>query len=130
MNIEWNECEVTGIPRIDADHRMVLALVNELTVAIRVNSPAEVMNATFDTLIRRVDEHFREEEAEFAALPQARADGHTAEHLAVAALTRDLKAAWQGGGAATLDDLALKRFARAWLRHIHTADLELAAALK
>ena len=129
MIVEWEECEVTGIARVDADNRMVVALVNELEVALAVDSPAEVMAATFDALIRQVDEHFGREEAAFAGLAAMRADGHAAEHRAIAALTRELKAAWRAGGPGALDDQALRRFARAWLHHIHTADLELAAAL-
>lgn len=130
MIVDWEECEITGIARVDSDHRMVVALVNELGVALSVDSPAEVMAATFDALIRQVDEHFHREEADFSGLATARAESHRTEHRAIAALPRQLKAAWLAGGPAALDDLALRRFARAWLRHIHTADLELAATLK
>ena len=130
MIADWEECELTGITAIDSDHRMVLAVVNELEVAIGVDSPAEVMATTFDALIRRVEDHFRREEAEFAGLAVAQLDRHGAEHRAIAARTHQIKATWLAGGVTALDNQALRRFAWAWLRHIHTADLELAAALK
>ena len=126
MIVEWQDCKETGIAAIDSDHRMVIDIVNELEVAVGVKSPAEVMAATLDALTRRVDDHFRREEAEFADFDSRKVERHCAEHREISSLAQGLSSAWQIAPD-SLDRTALRLFAGRWLHHIHTSDLDLMA---
>jgi hemerythrin len=62
MSIQWREEFATGVPEIDAQHRRLFDMVNDLEVRLhRGDSPAK-MTDLLDGLARYASEHFAFEE--------------------------------------------------------------------
>ncbi len=60
--LEWTHSLNTGIEVIDADHKQLLSLINQLSAAIESQQPAQTITEIFDRLEGYVGEHFGREE--------------------------------------------------------------------
>lgn len=75
--ITWTPDMSVGVPELDDDHRIIVALINQLAAAQNVDD-AGVVEAVLDRLALYVDEHFlREEEyMESVGFPGLQAHRH------------------------------------------------------
>ena len=106
----WDERLSTGDAAIDAEHRQVLALLNELDVAFTVTAPSEVVQKALEALVRAIDHHF----------DRNRSSGgcRIGEHAALASKARRLLADWRNGSLQAINRRALMNLGRCWLDHM------------
>ncbi|MDO8608471.1 MAG: hypothetical protein Q7R40_18220 [Phaeospirillum sp.] len=108
MIVIWDKRLSTGDAAIDAEHRLVFDLLNELDVACAVTAPAVVVQKTLEALARTVDRHFgRNGPSE-----------HMGGHAALASKVHRLLADWQGGIIQEIDRRTLMNLGRCWIDHM------------
>ena len=59
----WKDAYSVRIPEIDAQHKILIRLINELHAAMLCGQAAGAMAGIMDELVRYTDIHFRHEEA-------------------------------------------------------------------
>ncbi|MBS1209630.1 MAG: bacteriohemerythrin [Proteobacteria bacterium] len=125
----WSDDLATGDPRIDADHKHLIDLVNALYDAMKSGKGNDVLKKTLDELIQYTSSHFRREELLMQQIRYPDADSHKAEHVKLVAEVLDLQSRFESG-AATLS-VSVFNFLADWLRtHIKGRDVYLGKALK
>lgn len=129
MIIQWKNEYSCGHSGIDADHRMVIDLLNEMDVAISVLAPPEVITTALQTLDRRVVDHFSREEARFSVLSPEDAHHHSIIHQEIRNRIHTMLEDWESGSGALINHKELKFLADFWVAHITNGDAKLAAAL-
>ena len=129
MLIQWKKEFSCGHAGIDADHRMVIDLLNEMNVALMVLAPPEVITTALRTLDRRVDDHFCREEAHFNVLSAEDAQHHTTDHQEMRNRIRTMIGDWESGTGALVNQGELQFLADYWVTHITKSDVKLTAAL-
>lgn len=81
----WNAAFETGIDLVDAHHRRLVELINQLATLVEAVEPAtpSALQAVFDELIEYADYHFSEEQRLMAAahLDPRHMEAHQAKHL-------------------------------------------------
>lgn len=102
----WDAHLSVGDPLLDAEHRRVVALLNELGVALAVGAPALVVEKALETLVRTIDTHF------------ARDERMVGEHVALSASAHRLLEEWRHGRREVLDRRALVGLAGRWIAHM------------
>jgi hemerythrin len=87
---EWNDSWSTGVPELDAQHRELYRLANDLTASVHRGEGTRVIEKTVDSLLEYAASHFRREEACMdqyrcpAALQNRKAHAAVTERLLVA----------------------------------------------
>ena len=119
MIVQWRDQFAHGRPTIDADHRMVVDMLNELDMAIAVASPPEVVGCALDVLAQRIADHFRREEADLPACDGAQVHARVLDHEEILARVRRLRDEWRQGTRTVLDRGQLQALARWWVGHIN-----------
>ena len=121
---EWGEDMVIDRGPIDADHRKLVDLVNELHTATSQGRGRLVVGRLLEQLIRDTDEHLREEEQIMAQAGFPRLDGHKKGHDAFVSDLRDLQQKLRAGQVTVAAQLSA--VLRDWLSvHIRRNDKEL-----
>jgi hemerythrin len=114
---------LTGIKRIDVDHRMLVDIVN----ALHDERAPEKLQPILGALSSYAEEHFRREEdlMESSSFPEMLA--HIREHRKFSHLVGTLERAWRTD-AGSVDIKRTLRFLNTWLfQHIGVADKALTA---
>jgi hemerythrin-like metal-binding protein len=125
----WTEDLSTGHPLIDGDHRKLVAFVNALFEAMEVAQANDAMGKAMNDLVAYTQEHFGREETEMERVRYVASLAHKSEHARLMRQIVELKAILDSGG--RINTPAVADFLGEWLRkHIVTADLKLAVALK
>ncbi|CAA7612425.1 hypothetical protein [Magnetospirillum sp. SS-4] len=106
----WDNRLSSGNSIIDAEHRLVLDLLNELDVAFAVGAPDEVVERALDALVRGIGRHF--------ARDGQSPSGRVAEHAAIAACAHRLLHDWRAGTARAIDRRTLLNLSRRWIDHM------------
>lgn len=126
--VQWSDALSVGDVQIDADHRELFSLLEQLRLAVRAGQPEAMALGILSELVRSTEAHFRLEEQfmhriEFGELP-----AHKAEHYKLLAQVRELHTKLVQGDLVL--SLSVFQFLYGWLaRHIETRDKALAAAL-
>lgn len=126
---EWNENLRTGIETIDAQHKKLVALVNELHEAMRNRKGREVLGHVIEELRNYTGYHFSTEERAFERYGYPQAAEHKQRH---ADLVRQLEelAGRHERGEITLSISTLE-FLIEWVTtHIMKADMAYVPFLK
>ena len=105
----WDNRLAIGDTAIDAEHRMVLNLLNELHVAFTVRVPKVVVLRALETLTRTVDRHFARDGFR---------DTGISEHAAFSAMVHRLLADWRSGEIQEIDRRTLMNLANRWIDHM------------
>lgn len=122
--IKWDNTLELGHDAMDADHRQLVARVNQLADCIVNNRGKESYNALLDDLFAHTRAHFSMEEQLMAACSYPYAEEHRSEH---AKLVKDLLAHRAKFDASVQPSISLLFFFDQWLsRHILNSDKELA----
>jgi hemerythrin len=122
--IKWDDALELGHEAMDADHKRLVALVNQLAEGIVNHCGQGAYDALLDDLIAHTGAHFAMEERLMAGCSYPDADEHRAEH---ARLIKDVLDYKNGLEASAEPSVALLYFFDQWLtRHIFASDRELA----
>ncbi len=109
---------------VDADHRHLVDLVNQLHTATTQGQGRDVVGGILESLIAYTGEHLRREESQMAAVGFPRLEQHKKGHQAFVAQLDGLKARYDGGSITVAAQLS--NLLRDWLSlHIRRSDKEL-----
>lgn len=127
--IEWSEALSVGIESIDEQHKKLVAIINELHVAMLDHSAKPALSRIFGELVEYTTSHFGHEERLFAELGYPQEGAHVAEHHRLAGRVMELKRDFDAGNTAVT--LEVMRFLRQWLQdHIVGSDKKYGPFLK
>lgn len=119
--IRWSDQYSVNIPSIDAQHRVLVDLLNVLHDSVQSGSSQTHLGALLQGLLDYTWEHFSYEERLFTqhAVPQA--DEHVAEHRKLAGQVLVFRYEFQNGTANI--DVQLLDFLNKWLtEHVQGTD--------
>lgn len=94
--VSWDEAKQTGIPSIDAQHKRLFALVNELDTAICLQSGSAVVPRLLGDLLAYTREHFAHEEQLMSTYGFPGYEKHKGEHDRFVARVEQLRAELPG----------------------------------
>lgn len=119
--IEWTGALSVGVPSIDAQHRQLVDLLNDLDAAVAHGYTDEITRSMLDRLIRYANEHFGYEEELFARTGYPDAVAHVTEHALFRQHVEELdKRARRGEFVLGIE---VVRFLREWLLdHVQVTD--------
>jgi hemerythrin-like metal-binding protein len=127
--IEWNDSLVVGHPKIDEDHKRLVALVCRLYEAMQAGKGNAVCGQILGDLIAYTKTHFAMEEGLMAAAGYPKLAEHRAQHNQLVHDVMDFKARLDGGSTALT--IGLFKFLKDWLaNHIGASDKQLVEALR
>jgi len=78
--MEWNEKLSVGVASIDAEHKRLVGMLNELYDAMQARHSQEALGKVLDGLINYTASHFKHEETLFARTGYPAAAAHKKEH--------------------------------------------------
>lgn len=78
---EWSESFSVKIPSIDEQHKKLIELVNEFHQAIQEKKSDQIIEKTFNELVKFANYHFEYEEHLFQSYGYPDAQAHELEHL-------------------------------------------------
>jgi len=120
MIFEWSAEYEIGLPEIDAQHRGLVEMLNELYAAKQAGQGATAARSTIERLLQYTQEHF---EAEEWAMKRAHYPGYALHHKQHQILTRQVVDML--GAADALPAFELLNFLSDWLKqHIGHCDRE------
>ncbi|MDP1656496.1 MAG: bacteriohemerythrin [Hylemonella sp.] len=121
---EWADDLVIDHGPIDADHRHLVDLVNELHTATSEGRGREVVNKVLNELIGYTSAHLQREEARMAAVHFPNLAGHKIGHQHFVDSLNDLRQKYEAGSITVAAQLST--VLRDWLSlHIRRSDKEL-----
>ena len=117
----WNESLLTGHDAIDADHRQIVDLIDELRRYFLVEDPGESAIAIIDRLVTYTQIHFAREEGLMASCPDyANAESHKAGHRNFIDAMNKYVSIYEISGELSADMPAFLH--RWWVNHINGTD--------
>lgn len=90
LRLVWRPAYECGHEVLDREHKMLFGGVNDVLAAILSGRPAQETGALVETLIRDVEQHFRDEESAIEAAAYPGSAEHAAIHRALVARAIDL----------------------------------------
>ncbi|MCB1909408.1 MAG: hemerythrin family protein [Rhodocyclaceae bacterium] len=125
--IEWNASMATGHMEIDAQHTVLLAILNRLHEAIQAGEGEAITAPVIRELIEYTRYHFRSEEALMVHIPAEAALAHKSNHARLLQVVREFEAQCDRGD---IEPQELLDFLKDWLLvHITGTDKHLASLL-
>lgn len=88
--LEWTECMSVGVPELDADHKGLIKVINQLEASVKDPNRRDVVRQCLYALLRYAEIHFKREERVMAACDFPRVEHHKSEHQDFAERIRDL----------------------------------------
>jgi hemerythrin-like metal-binding protein len=117
----WNDTYNTGIKEIDAQHKKLVEILNQLFEAMGKGQAKEVLGKLLDQLIEYTVVHFATEEKLFKLYNYPESVAHKAEHAALTKTALDLQGKFKSGKA--MITLEVANFLKKWLgEHIMGSD--------
>ena len=77
----WDKKYETGLAKIDAQHRTMVDMLNELNAAKKTDQAPQVIEQTLNGLLQYTRIHFAEEETAMREVNYPDLDNHRQEHL-------------------------------------------------
>lgn len=122
--VDWTAHHALGLDEIDAQHRLLFELANDLWHQLVRRSARNEVLATLTMLERSALSHFATEETFMRVTAYAQAAAHMAEHQAFVERVAQEKSRLAAGHPLSLDLLS---FLKQWLNeHIQVADVDFA----
>lgn len=126
--IQWREALEVGHPMIDADHKVLVGMLNSLLEAVLDDRGNEILAQTLDGLVVYTRTHFAREEKEMRERNYPEMVAHVHEHAQFIREVAEFQVKFTAGD--TTLSLGLTKFLRVWLiDHILTVDKKLSAFL-
>ena len=117
----WKDTYNIGVQEIDAQHRRLFSLADELHTAMNSGKGKDVMATVFQNLINYTKTHFAAEERLMQRCNYPNYAAHKAQHDEMTRKVLQLQRDYQGGNA--LITIDVMQFLSAWLRqHIGDSD--------
>jgi hemerythrin len=129
--IVWNDDLVTGIAKIDEQHRILVNSINDANTRLTINSNAEMLEQISRDLLSYALYHFETEEElmheyNYAEANSEDADAHLRQHREFSAKVVEVREGIKAGNLISREDLLT--FLNGWLiNHILKTDKRLAA---
>lgn len=123
--IQWTPSFSVGNPVLDADHRKLIDILNQIYDAWITHSSTLELGRLFDELMDYTDHHFSREESKLAARDYEDLDRHHAAHERLRELVHAFRSRHLAGlkADALTEDMA--KFLKSWLMdHILEEDLK------
>jgi hemerythrin len=89
--IKWTDELSVGVESLDADHKILISLLNQLDDAVHGGEPRETVERVLDALVEYTDYHFRREEALMRAVSYPEYDAHVRTHSTLRAQVTDIR---------------------------------------
>ncbi|MCB1895580.1 MAG: hemerythrin family protein [Zoogloeaceae bacterium] len=125
--IEWNASMATGHMEIDAQHTVLVAILNRLHESIQAGEGEATTALVLRELIEYTRYHFRSEEALMVHVPSEVAQAHKGNHARLIQQVREFEAQCERG---EISPQELLDFLKDWLLlHITGTDKQLASSL-
>ena len=123
--VEWSDELSVGIDEIDAQHKVLVGLINEMHEAIEQRHGSEVVESILTRLAEYTRIHFAVEESLMRLLGYPDFEAHREEHRALIMQVNDLRRKVETGKTAI--GFELMHFLKLWLtKHIMESDQEYA----
>jgi len=120
--ITWTDKFSVGVEVLDADHRKLVGMLNDLYDSIAVGRGRDAIGRTLDGLIAYTKTHFEREEKLFAQTGYAAAEAHHKEHADLTMQVIAVQEKYRAGVTGTLS-LEVMNFLKNWLiNHIQGSD--------
>ena len=113
----WDQRLSVGDATLDAEHRQLINLLNEIDVALTVRAPREVIERALVTLADSIERHL--------LIGGVR----SGEHVALISKARRLLEDWRQGLSLSLDRRVLMNLAQRWIAHMGRAERPYASAV-
>jgi len=118
---EWSEDYSMKIPSIDAQHKKLVAMLNDLYAGMMSNASREAASATLEGLTEYTLTHFAYEEELFRQYGYEHSEQHEKEHRALVEAVVAFKQKFDAGEASI--NMELMNFLKDWLiKHILGSD--------
>lgn len=119
--MHWTDNYSVGVGSIDADHKKLVGMVNDLFDGVKEGHGIETVGRVLDGLIAYTVEHFNREEHYFAQTSYPDAAAHKAEHEDLKKQVLEIQAKLKAGNnTVTLETMG---FLKNWLiNHIQGTD--------
>ena len=127
--LKWGDNWLTGHTTIDADHKRLVELVNELSQAVVENRGRDVIGTVLQGLVDYTHQHFAREEVIWNEGNLPTLDQHKGVHAKLLAQVDDFAAKFKAGNQEVSDDLLA--FLRTWLiEHVFLTDKAAVAQIR
>jgi hemerythrin len=121
---EWKESFSVGCDIIDADHKILISLINQLDDAMETGQARDVVASVLNVLIEYTETHFGREEKLMEISGYPGIEAHKTEHARLTAQVRDIRDRFQRGERRVVDE-ELMSFLKTWLSgHILGIDMQ------
>lgn len=117
--LQWSEKMSVGIPELDADHKELIRVINQLAADANDADRLGAVRQSLFALLRYAEYHFAREEKVMTACRFHGIDEHKHEHRDFLSRIRDLNRRFDRDpeGSAQVVNEALLRFLQDWLNH-------------
>jgi hemerythrin-like metal-binding protein len=126
---KWSKAHSVYLPEIDAEHRAIYQLGDELHKAVLAGADSAVLQPILVNLRETTEQHFRHEERLMRAIHYTAFDWHKRQHDAVRKRAKAAARRVAGGDSAAAGELV--EFLSEWERgHMAVADRMMSARLR
>lgn len=127
--IKWTDNLSVEIPSIDAQHKELIKIINELYEAMSQGKGKDILGKTLDRLVTYTKTHFSTEESYFSKFNYPDKDSHIGKHKELVSKAIDLQSKFKSGN--LMITIEVMNFLKDWLsNHIQKIDKEYSSFLK
>lgn len=90
MFVQWTKDLEIGVPFVDADHKVLINLLNQVEACIVENEESTVLGSVLDALVEYTDYHFHREEKMMAFSGYTDLEQHAQTHRKLSQQVRDV----------------------------------------
>lgn len=112
--VEWTKKLETGVTFVDADHKVLINLLNQVNDCIDENEETTVLGSVLDALVEYTDYHFLREEKMMELSDFQGLDAHATIHRALSRQVRTVYTDYQTNPS-SVDPSAVRDFLQSWL---------------
>lgn len=112
--ITWQDSYSVGVEMIDADHQLLVSLINQLDDAMNEGGGRDTVGSVLNVLLEYTETHFGREELLMEKGSYPELAPHKREHSKLTGQVRQIVERWHGGDDASLDAEVLD-FLKTWL---------------
>ena len=121
--VNWNESWLIGVQEVDAQHKNLVSLLNQLHQAMSEGKGKDVLGGILDGLVSYTKAHFSTEERMMEKIGYPDLLEHKREHMALTKKVLDFQQQFKAGGAGM--SVGIIEFLRTWLQsHILGTDVK------
>jgi hemerythrin len=112
--ITWQDSYNVGVDMIDADHQLLVSLINQLDDAMTSGAGTDTVGSVLNVLVEYTETHFGREELLMEKGSYPDLGPHKKEHAKLTAKVRAIVDRFNGGDTESLDTEVME-FLRTWL---------------